>query len=37
VLAVVMLPVSATLTFAAMLISLAQGDSRTFRTIRKTR
>jgi len=37
VLAVLMLPVSATLTFAAMLISLAQGDPRTFRTIRKTR
>lgn len=37
VLAVLMLPVSAALTFAAMLISLAQGDPRTFRTIRKTR
>jgi hypothetical protein len=37
VLAILMLPVSATLTFAAMLISLAQGDPRTFRTIRKTR
>lgn len=37
VLAVLMLPASATLTFAAMLISLAQGDPRTFRTIRKTR
>ena len=37
VLAVLMLPISATLTFAAMLISLAQGDPRTFRTIRKTR
>jgi len=37
VLAVLMLPVSATLTFAAVVISLAQGDPRTFRTIRKTR
>lgn len=37
VLAIAMLPVSATLTFAATLISLAQGDPRTFRTIRKTR
>jgi hypothetical protein len=37
VLAVLMLPVSATLTFAAVLISLAQGDPRTFLTIRKTR
>jgi len=37
VVAVLMLPVSATLTFTAVVISLAQGDSRTFRTIRKTR
>jgi Glycosyl transferase family group 2 len=37
VVAVLMLPISATLTFAAMVISLAQGDPRTFRTIRKTR
>lgn len=37
VVAVIMLPVSAALTFAAMVISLAQGDPRTFRTIRKTR
>jgi hypothetical protein len=37
VVAVLMLPVSATLTFAAVVISLAQGDPRTFRTIRKTR
>lgn len=37
VLAIVMLPVSATLTFVATLISLAQGDPQTFRTIRKTR
>lgn len=37
VFAVLMLPVSAALTFAAILLSLAQGDPRTFRTIRKTR
>ncbi len=37
VVAVIMLPVSAALTFAAMVISLAEGDPRTFRTIRKTR
>lgn len=37
VLAVLMIPVSAALTFAALVISLAQGDPRTFRTIRKTR
>lgn len=37
VLAVLMLPVSAMLTFAAVVISLAQGDPGTFRTIRKTR
>jgi hypothetical protein len=37
VLAVLMLPLSATLLFAAVVISLAQGDPRTFRTIRKTR
>jgi hypothetical protein len=36
VVAVLMLPVSATLTFAAVVISLAQGDPRTFRTIKKT-
>ena len=35
--AVLMLPVSAALTFAAMVISLGQGDPRSFRTIRKTR
>lgn len=37
VVAVIMLPLSAALTFAAMVISLAQGDPRTFRTIRKSR
>lgn len=37
VFAVLMLPVSAALTFAAILLSLAQGDPRTFRIIRKTR
>ncbi len=37
VVAVLMLPVSSILTFAAVVISLAQGDPRTFRTIRKTR
>ena len=37
VLAVLMLPVSVFLTFAALVISLVQGDPRTFRTIRKTR
>jgi len=37
VLAVVLLPVSAILTFSAVIISLAQGDPRTFRTIKKTR
>ncbi len=37
VLAVLMLPASVALTFAAVVISLAQGDPRTFRTIRKTR
>jgi len=37
VLAVLMLPVSVTLTFATALIALIQGDPRTFRTIRKTK
>jgi Glycosyl transferase family group 2 len=37
VVAVLMLPVSAMLTFAAVVISLALGDPRTFRIIRKTR
>lgn len=37
VLAVIMMPLSALLTFAAILIPLAQGDPRTFQTIRKTR
>jgi len=37
VLAVVMMPVSVALTFAAILVPLLQGDPRTFRVIRKTR
>jgi hypothetical protein len=37
VLAVLMFPVSALLTFAAILWPLAQGDPRDFQTIRKTR
>ena len=37
ILAVVMMPVSALLTFAAIIIPLAQGDPRDFQTIRKTR
>jgi putative flippase GtrA len=37
VLAVVMMPVSALLTFAAIMIPLAQGDPRDFQTIAKTR
>jgi hypothetical protein len=37
VLAVIMMPVSVLLTFAAILIPLAQGDPRAFHTIRKTR
>ena len=37
VLAVIMMPLSALLTFAALLIPLAQGDPRAFQTIRKTR
>src|SRR5215469_4011543 len=35
--AVLMLPISAIMTFTVVVISLAQGDPRTFRTIRKTR
>jgi hypothetical protein len=37
VLAVLMLPLSVMLTFASVVISLAMGNPRTFRTIRKTR
>ena len=37
VLAVVMVPVSLLLTFAAIAIPLVQGDPRAFKTIRKTR
>ena len=37
VMAVLMAPASLVLTFAAIAISLIQGDPRTFRTIRKTR
>lgn len=37
VLAVLMMPVSVLLTFAAILIPLAQGDPGDFKTIRKTR
>jgi hypothetical protein len=37
VLAVIMMPVSAVLTFAAILWPLMQGDPRDFQTIRKTR
>jgi cellulose synthase/poly-beta-1,6-N-acetylglucosamine synthase-like glycosyltransferase len=37
VLAVIMMPVSALLTFASIIIPLAQGDPRDFQTIRKTR
>lgn len=36
-LAVIMMPVSALLTFAAIVIPLAQGDPQDFQTIRKTR
>jgi hypothetical protein len=36
-LAVIMMPVSVLLTFAAILIPLAQGDPRGFHTIRKTK
>ena len=37
VMAVLMMPISVALTFAAVIIPLAQGDPRTFRVIRKTR
>lgn len=37
VMAVIMMPVSVLLTFAAILIPLAQGDPGDFKTIRKTR
>jgi hypothetical protein len=37
VIAVIMMPFSALLTFAAILLPLAQGDPRDFKTIRKTR
>lgn len=37
VLAVVMVPVSLLLTFAAIAVPLVQGDPRAFKTIRKTR
>jgi putative flippase GtrA len=37
VLAVLMMPISVALTFAAVLVPLAEGDPRTFRVIRKTR
>jgi hypothetical protein len=37
VLAVIMMPVSAVLTFAAILWPLIQGDPRDFQTVRKTR
>jgi len=33
----VMVPVSVLLTFAAVLVPLAQGDPRTFTVIRKTK
>jgi Glycosyl transferase family group 2 len=37
VMAVLMMPVSVLLTFAAIIVPLIQGDPRTFRVIRKTR
>ena len=37
VMAVLMMPVSVALTFAAVVVPLAEGDPRTFRVIRKTR
>jgi putative flippase GtrA len=37
VMAVLMMPVSVALTFAAIIVPLAEGDPRTFRVIRKTR
>jgi hypothetical protein len=37
VVAVLMMPVSVALTFAAVIVPLIQGDPRTFRVIRKTR
>ena len=37
VLAVIMMPASLVLTFAAIAVPLVQGDPRTFKTIRKTR
>jgi Glycosyl transferase family group 2 len=37
IVAVLMMPISVSLTFAALVIPLVQGDPRTFRVIRKTR
>jgi putative flippase GtrA len=37
VVAVLMMPITVALTFAAVIVPLAEGDPRTFRVIRKTR